>query len=152
MINFKMTVRADCAISTCRPPPSIYKRPCPLFVSGWSRPIPLVDSIQNKAKFPFNQVCLFIDFWAVSSQTPTFWHSNNHFNCRLPSNQRLVGGQPFHLTYNNSTHDSGWKNKDGVSQKYKIGGMNYSREKKGSEGKKKKKRFKPKTVKQWEWA
>ena len=101
-------------------------------------PIPLVASLQNKAKFPFHQLCLFIDFWTVSSQNPTFWYSNNHFNCRLPSNQRLVGGQPFHLTYNNGSHDSGWKNKDGVSQKHKIGGLNYSREMKGSEGKKKK--------------
>ena len=33
MTNLKVTARADCAVSVCRTPPSIYKNSCPLIVS-----------------------------------------------------------------------------------------------------------------------
>ena len=74
--NFKMTVRADCAVSACSPlPPSINVLAHWLSVGG-SQPLdrgppsPSVASIHNKANFPFHQPCLFIGFWAVSSRTP----------------------------------------------------------------------------------
>ena len=37
MTDLKKTVRADCAVSACSPPPSIYKSYCSLIISGGSR-------------------------------------------------------------------------------------------------------------------
>ena len=36
-----------------------------------------VASIHNKSKLPFHQSCLFIGFWAVSSQTVTFSYTTS---------------------------------------------------------------------------
>ena len=78
MTNLKMTVGEDCAVSTCSPPPPVYKSSHPLLGVGWSRllgrcppPSPnLVASIWNKANFPFHQPGLIICFWVAGSQTP----------------------------------------------------------------------------------
>ena len=60
------------------PPQSVYKSSHPLLVRGsGGRPLdrclplspPPVASIWNKAKFPFHQPGLFIDFWVASSWT-----------------------------------------------------------------------------------
>ena len=83
MINFKMTVRADCAVSACSLLPlSIKALAHWLSPRSWkglafghefTLPAPTpVASIQNKANFPFHQPCLFISFWVASSQTPAF--------------------------------------------------------------------------------
>ena len=37
MTNLKMTVGEDCAVSTCSPPPPVYKSSHPLLGVGWSR-------------------------------------------------------------------------------------------------------------------
>ena len=39
MTNFKVTVRADCAVSACSHPPSGYKSYCPLTLSGGRWPL-----------------------------------------------------------------------------------------------------------------
>ena len=59
MTNFKMTVRADHAVSAYNPLPQLFKNACPLFVSrgggSWplekDHPLTMVASIQNKANF-----------------------------------------------------------------------------------------------------
>ena len=60
MTNFKMTVRADHAVSAYNLLPQLFKNACPLFVSGggggsWplekDHPLIMVASIQNKANF-----------------------------------------------------------------------------------------------------
>ena len=81
--NFKMTVRADCAVSAWSPLPPPIKALAPCLSAGeesWPLdrcppspshlPIPPVASIQNKANFLFYQLGLFIGFWATSSWTP----------------------------------------------------------------------------------
>ena len=75
MTNFRMTVRADCIVSACGPLPLSIKALAPWSSGrGWgvgvSPPPALVVSLQNKANCPFHQPGLFIDFWAVISQTP----------------------------------------------------------------------------------
>ena len=74
MINFRMTVRPDRAISTCSPLPLptkalAYRLPVVGGVGFWSggcHPSPF----KNKANFPFHQPCLRIGFGVVSSWTP----------------------------------------------------------------------------------
>ena len=81
MTNFKMTVRADCAVSACSPltvsiktfAPWLSGPPLSKGVSLWTGvhpPPTLVAGIQNKANFPFHQPGLFIGFWTASSRTP----------------------------------------------------------------------------------
>ena len=78
MTNFKMTVRADCAVSAHSPLPLPVKI-LASWLSGrggagpWTGVCPpptQVAGIQNKASFPFHQTCPFIGFWAARSQTP----------------------------------------------------------------------------------
>ena len=76
--NFKKTVRADWAVSSLSPPPSIYKSSCPQIVRGQlvsgqaSAPPPTstVAGVENKANLSFHSPGFFIDFWVVSSWTP----------------------------------------------------------------------------------
>ena len=85
MTNLKMTVRDDCAVSACSPPPltllMLSPTPNPLLVwaGGWGkvslwtdacRPPPTVAGTWNKPNFPFHQPGLFTDFWMASSQVP----------------------------------------------------------------------------------
>ena len=77
-INFKITVRADCAVSARSPLPlSIKKSSCSPKVSGkesafWqeSASLPLTASLCDKANIHFHQPCLSTDFRAGSSRTP----------------------------------------------------------------------------------
>lgn len=74
MTNFCMTVRADCTVSTCNPLPQPIKGLAPLNVgergSAFGQ-VPLPQSptagIQDKANFPFHQLCLS---WLLSSEQP----------------------------------------------------------------------------------
>ena len=58
MTNFKMTVRADCAVSTWSPLPSVNKSSCPGLskegISAWTRlsPIPSWDIHPSKLSHP----------------------------------------------------------------------------------------------------
>ena len=77
MTNFKMTVRADCAVSACSHlPPSI--KVLARIVYGRDQPLdrcpqsPLVIGFQTEANFPFHQPGLFTGFWALSSWPSTF--------------------------------------------------------------------------------
>ena len=72
MTNFKVTVRADCAVSECSPLSQPTKALSnPLIVSGGSHPsdrcLPSPTGCQNpnKANFPFHQPGLLIGFWAA---------------------------------------------------------------------------------------
>ena len=73
--NFKMTVRAACAVSACSrlPPPIEALAPRQGCVGLWTRvhppPTPAAG-IQNKANFPFHQPGLFIGFCTADSWTP----------------------------------------------------------------------------------
>ena len=75
MTNVKVTAGADCAASEYSPS-STFKSSCPLTVRGpWSfrqkYPPPSNPTyIQNTAKFPFHETCLFFAFRVVSSQMP----------------------------------------------------------------------------------
>ena len=86
--NFKTTVRADCTVFCMKPPPSVYKSPCPPTVSWESQPLnrqqyllTLGASLQNKANFPFHQPCLLTSFWDASSWTPTLDNSYTAVLC-----------------------------------------------------------------------
>ena len=72
MTSFKMTVRADCAVSACSPFPLAHWLSVGR-VNLWTGPALLypVASIHSKASFPFHQPCLFIGFWWVGSRTQT---------------------------------------------------------------------------------
>ena len=87
IISYKMTVRADCAVSTGSPLPLSVKALVTRFVSGVVRESafgqvstlspPLIAGIQNKPNFPFHQLGLFNGFWAARSWTPllvTLWY------------------------------------------------------------------------------
>ena len=70
--HFKMTLRADCAVSACSPlPPSI--KALSQVRGGnqpsWSPTPASVAGIQIEANSPFHQPCLFIGFRAMSTQT-----------------------------------------------------------------------------------
>jgi len=85
MTNLKVTVRADCAVSTRNPsfcPDTLLPHSLPVRRSRpldtrppTAPPLPptppplAVAGVWNKANFPFHQPGLFIGFWAVSSQT-----------------------------------------------------------------------------------
>ena len=80
MTNFKVTVRADCAVSACSSLPLSIKALAPWLSVGavglWTGvPPPPVASLWNKTNFPSQQLCLFIGFRAASSRTPTFGYS-----------------------------------------------------------------------------
>ena len=74
MTNFKMMVRADCAIPACSPlPPAIktlahwlWRRRGQSVFGQTSVPHSPVASIQNKASFPFHQSGLF--FWLLRAE------------------------------------------------------------------------------------
>ena len=76
--SFKMTGRADCAVSAFSPLPLPVRADVHWLWGGGelafgqkSVPLPpLVACIQSKANFPFYQVCLFIGFWVTSGRTP----------------------------------------------------------------------------------
>ena len=75
MTSFRMTVRADCAVSACRPS-LVYKAPAPDCQWGesafgqMSTLLPPGAGIQKKANFPFHQPGFFIVFGAVSRRIP----------------------------------------------------------------------------------
>ena len=66
MTNFRMTIRADCAVSARSPLPQTIKA---LATDGqWGgsdfgqeSTLPQASSIQNKANFPFYQFCLILE-------------------------------------------------------------------------------------------
>lgn len=67
MTSYKMTFRADCAISACGPLLCLEKL-LPTDFGLWDRCLPsvsllaIVATVQIKANFPFCQSCLFIGF------------------------------------------------------------------------------------------
>lgn len=85
--RFKMTVRADCAVSAGNPlPPSIKAL---ARVRGWNQPLnkspscsrspASVAGIQIEANFPFHQPCLFIGFRAENSWIAVSKHNHGPF-------------------------------------------------------------------------
>ena len=72
MTNFKMTIRADCAVSTCSPLFVSIKHLSPIVSGGevglWTGICPPCQLPTSKIKKNFHQPCLFNGFWAVSSQ------------------------------------------------------------------------------------
>ena len=81
MTNLKMTVRADCTVPACSPPPSAYKSSHLLFVRGsgggkgvslWTdvRPPLPVASIWNEENFPFHQPGLLYWLWGSEQLHP----------------------------------------------------------------------------------
>ena len=87
--NFKTTVRADWAVSSLSPPPSIYKSSCPQIVRGQlvsgqaSAPPPTsnIAGVENKANFSFSLTWLL--YWLLCGEqrdpvfSNRFWHSAN---------------------------------------------------------------------------
>ena len=99
MTNFKMTVRADCAVSACRPSLCLQKLlPTDCQRGSWpldrSPPSPMVAGLQSKANFPFHQLCLFIGFRTTSSQIPlsiTLWQKQKSNWDRQPAERKALG-------------------------------------------------------------
>ena len=93
MTNVKMTVRVDCAVSSCSPLLLPKKSSCPTgcqWVGGVGLWIdvqdpPPVAGMWNKANFPFHQPSLFIGFWVVRSQTPDLSVTVLHFFYKIYS-------------------------------------------------------------------
>ena len=87
--DFKMTIRADCADSACRPllPSlkalahwlSVGSRGVSLWTGICPPPTPLVVGLQNKANFTFHHPCFFPGFWASSRWTFAFGYTRIHF-------------------------------------------------------------------------
>ena len=75
MTNFKMTIRADCAVFPCNPLSLAVKAIVHLLGRRiWSLdrslPFPLMAGIQNKANFPLHQPGLYIGFRVARTWTP----------------------------------------------------------------------------------
>ena len=93
MTNFKMTLRADCASSTCSPlpPPGIalahslsggeltFRQESTFPIPNPLKSPPSVASPRNKTNFPFHQPCLCIGFRAENIWVAVSKHNHGPF-------------------------------------------------------------------------